>query len=171
MKYRHALDSRSVLIIVSHSPTGSIKVARRSCSGCWLVTVRNTQRPVMSFAWKTACQNCVKRYCKTTKSVEVGKSKFYTFALKELSFYFERFFPFFFLFVTGTLCQQDIDGLSNNGSIRIDDDFDEKLTSTGREELLVLARRFRGRFADFFNSQPAFSMQDYHVTHSDKSQP
>lgn len=63
----------------------------------------------------------------------------------------------------GTLCQQDIDGLSNNGSIRIDDDFDEKLTPTGREELLVLARRFRGRFADFFNSQPAFNTQDYHV--------
>ncbi|KAI9563599.1 hypothetical protein GHT06_011063 [Daphnia sinensis] len=65
----------------------------------------------------------------------------------------------------GTLCQQDIDGLSNNGSIRIDDDFDEKLTATGREELLVLARRFRGRFADFFNSQPAFNTQDYHFRH------
>jgi hypothetical protein len=69
----------------------------------------------------------------------------------------------------GTLCQQDIDGLSNNGSIRIDDDFDEKLTSTGREELLVLARRFRGRFADFFNSQPAFNTQDYHVTQTHES--
>ena len=53
--------------------------------------------------------------------------------------------------------------MSNNGSIRIDDDFDEKLTATGREELLVLARRFRGRFADFFNAQPAFNTQDSQV--------
>ena len=85
-------------------------------------------------------------------------------ALRNCRFILRGFFLVLFLMSIGTLCQQDIDGLSNNGSIRIDDDFDEKLTSTGREELLVLARRFRGRFTDFFNSQPAFSTQDYHVT-------
>ena len=69
----------------------------------------------------------------------------------------------FSLNITGTLCQQDVDGLSNNGSVRIDDNFDGALTATGREELLLLARRFRSRFADFFNAQPDFNSQDYQV--------
>lgn len=75
----------------------------------------------------------------------------------------KKIFKFFNWIGIGTLCQQDIDGLSNDGSIRIDDNVDETLTSSGREELLVLARRFRGRFAEFFNAQPAFTAQDYQV--------
>ena len=62
---------------------------------------------------------------------------------------------------TGTLCQQDVDGLSSNGSVRIDDNFDRALTSTGREELLLLARRFRGRFANFF--QQPYNQDNYEV--------
>lgn len=62
---------------------------------------------------------------------------------------------------TGTLCQQDVDLLVNDGTIRIDDNQNEALTSTGKEELLVLARRYRGRFAEFFNTQPQFNENDY----------
>ena len=64
---------------------------------------------------------------------------------------------------TGTLCQPDVDALANNGSVRIDENFDEALTATGREELLLLGRRFRGRFVDFFNSRP-YNAQLYQVS-------
>jgi len=65
----------------------------------------------------------------------------------------------------GTLCQQDVDNLSNEGSLKFDDNFEEMLTSTGREELLLLARRFRGRFADFFRT--TYNIKDYHFRHVD----
>jgi multiple inositol-polyphosphate phosphatase/2,3-bisphosphoglycerate 3-phosphatase len=58
-----------------------------------------------------------------------------------------------------------VDALNGNGTVRIDDDFDEALTPTGREELLLLARRFRGRFAEFFNERPVFNPKDYQFRH------
>ena len=69
----------------------------------------------------------------------------------------------------GTMCQQDVDALSNDGTIRIDDLQNEALTSTGKEELLVLARRYWGRFSEFFNTQPTFNENDYHFRHIDNS--
>lgn len=47
----------------------------------------------------------------------------------------------------------------------MDDSQSEALTSTGKEELLVLARRFRGRFAGFFDTQPVFNEDDYQFRH------
>ena len=63
----------------------------------------------------------------------------------------------------GTLCQQDVDNLSSDGNLRFDN-LDEMLTATGREELLLLARRFRGRFPDFF--EPIYNRTDYEVGQS-----
>ena len=56
-----------------------------------------------------------------------------------------------------------MDGLNGNGSIRVDDNFDGAITSTGREELLLLARRYRSRFAEFFDAKPDFDPLDYQV--------
>lgn len=67
-----------------------------------------------------------------------------------------------FLARLGSLCQQDIDALANNGSLRIDENSNEALTSTGREELLLLGRRYRGRFPAFFNV--TYKPKDYQVT-------
>jgi len=64
----------------------------------------------------------------------------------------------------GTLCQQDVDNLSSDGNLRFDN-LDEMLTATGREELLLLARRFRGRFPDFF--EPIYNRTDYEFRHLD----
>lgn len=64
----------------------------------------------------------------------------------------------------GTLCQQDVDNLSNDGTLRFDD-LEEMLTSTGREELLLLARRFRGRFPEFFIT--TYNSTEYQFRHLD----
>ena len=63
--------------------------------------------------------------------------------------------------VAGSLCQQDVENLSEDGSVRFDN-LEEMLTATGREELLLLARRFRGRFRDFFEA--AYNSTDYQVS-------
>lgn len=64
----------------------------------------------------------------------------------------------------GSLCQQDVENLSEDGSVRFDN-LEEMLTATGREELLLLARRFRGRFRDFFEA--AYNSTDYQFRHLD----
>lgn len=53
--------------------------------------------------------------------------------------------------------------LANNGSLKIDESFDQALTATGREEILLLGRRFYGRFTNFFK-RLALDRKYYYVS-------